>query len=791
MSRTPCVYNVPMALNPSLTHTDGLDPAFAAARNKRHAFESEKYIVGPMPALEFTETFLPIPKHDRRGQLSSRDAFKAVPNNASDPADIYKPLTRALNKHTKLKSRCPGFAFNYTFERNIRPARVGYAKPHICCFSTENAVTVRRADRASRVELGYAELFIEIKPDPSADYFTDPPSRATGAQYSEHDFIAEFDTEGEGDEAARALGLHIAFVAEVFARQHRHTLFTISMSGSFARLIRWDRAGCVVSTAFDIRDYPDVLLDFFWRFSQSSHVGRGHDLSVCMATAAEEAHFRDAIREHIRQQLEVDGDNLEQAMVAHYYPGHVTAMHVLCDSTSPSADSLSRFIVSRPVVSPLVTGGRGTRGFWALDIRTGFVVFLKDTWWSQSRARELEGDLLQRFNDLDVRNTPRLVAHGYVPDQVPEGSRTIYDYKLQITESDSYTQAWWACLVNEQEVHLHRRHHYRIITTPVGHGLSTVKSTEELLYATYDVFLAMRDAFNKDLGLHRDISESNIILVKEPDRTVRKGYLIDWDASDGVDEAGNSLQAGRAGTWAFMSIRMLNMKYSHSKQSFQDDMESLLYVVLYCALHYLPHNLTPDHLSSILRALYSTPSDTTHGGSEKYTNSAFRKYTKDVQFGSPALHEWLNTVMDYHSPPDELKEAYADKWTDPDHLDAFWAGFLRTRTLERNDRVEHAVSMSEFYDFDSITTSTHRSVHTTSPVKHPADEPAHASAPPAKRARRSSVDGPAPVGTRRSERIRQQAKRPQKEAPLAAKSTRNARSAVSVQRQARGRPSRK
>ena len=46
--------------------------------------------------------------------------------------------------------------------------------------------------------------------------------------------------------------------------------------------------------------------------------------------------------------------------------------------------------------------------------------------------------------------------------------------------------------------------------------------------------------------VHRDISLANIILVPEPGRATRKGYLIDWDASCESDATGVSIVAGRA-----------------------------------------------------------------------------------------------------------------------------------------------------------------------------------------------------------------------------------------------------
>lgn len=56
----------------------------------------------------------------------------------------------------------------------------------------------------------------------------------------------------------------------------------------------------------------------------------------------------------------------------------------------------------------------------------------------------------------------------------------------------------------------------------------------------------MRDALAKDSRIHRDLSVGNVILVKEPESAVRRGYLIDWEASDQVDEGGEAKDAGRA-----------------------------------------------------------------------------------------------------------------------------------------------------------------------------------------------------------------------------------------------------
>ncbi len=64
----------------------------------------------------------------------------------------------------------------------------------------------------------------------------------------------------------------------------------------------------------------------------------------------------------------------------------------------------------------------------------------------------------------------------------------------------------------------------------------------------------MRDALAKDSRLHRDISVANIVLVQEDESDIRRGYLIDWEASCRVDDAGDALEEGRAVSSSDLSV---------------------------------------------------------------------------------------------------------------------------------------------------------------------------------------------------------------------------------------------
>lgn len=289
-------------------------------------------------------------------------------------------------------------------------------KPHICCFRQNNVGIVESAEYSSRAELGYAELFIEVKPDPSHDYFVDP---LPTDEPSSHEFLLSSDDEEVDKHRNRALGQHIAFATEIFARQHRSFAFSISFAGSLARFIRWDRAGCVVSEAFDVRTRPEILCEFLGRFAQTDDVGRGHDLTVEPASAEEEKLFRNAITEHVRFQLACDEEALEGAVSEHYQPGHVTAIYVLERGEMATKGTIARFLVSRPVASSTTPTGRGTRGWWGVQASTGKVIFLKDTWRISDGTYMTEGEVLLAMGNRGVRNIPSLVWHGDVPEYVP------------------------------------------------------------------------------------------------------------------------------------------------------------------------------------------------------------------------------------------------------------------------------------------------------------------------------------------------------------------------------------
>lgn len=92
-----CVYNIPMALDPTLSHTAGLEPLLATSRNMKRVQQAREYTLGPIPATTFLNSFFPLAKdHDRSGLMTFKHAFRAIPQVAESAAQIYEPLVRSV-----------------------------------------------------------------------------------------------------------------------------------------------------------------------------------------------------------------------------------------------------------------------------------------------------------------------------------------------------------------------------------------------------------------------------------------------------------------------------------------------------------------------------------------------------------------------------------------------------------------------------------------------------------------------------------------------------------------------
>ena len=87
------MYDVPMALDSTFSHTRGLDPSSALTRNNQHLHDCIDHLLGAMPPQQFLNFFLPWgASGGRKRRLQSRNAFKDVPSSWTRIVDMHSQL---------------------------------------------------------------------------------------------------------------------------------------------------------------------------------------------------------------------------------------------------------------------------------------------------------------------------------------------------------------------------------------------------------------------------------------------------------------------------------------------------------------------------------------------------------------------------------------------------------------------------------------------------------------------------------------------------------------------------
>ncbi|KAI0770650.1 hypothetical protein C8Q74DRAFT_1202130 [Fomes fomentarius] len=356
----------------------------------------------------------------------------------------------------------------------------------------------------------------------------------------------------------------------VFDRQHRTHHFTVIILDSMARLIRWDRSGIVFTEKFNYKTEPHKLGRFLWCFSRLTPAQRGHDPTVTPVVSGSGDH--ELMLRRAENPLKVNGCPVgEHAREA--FKDSLKEDWPWFKMSVPDTAGERKLLVGKPHFIAAGLVGRGTRGYIAVDLADpeGPFVYLKDAWRVDHERRKKEGDVLAELNAAKVPHIPTLHCHGDVP-----GQRT-------------QTQDFWKeTNRTSSPCPFKSHHHYRIVVKEVGLPLSEFKNGEQLIQLLLDCLDAHCSAYEAGY-LHRDISVGNILIyIREVDgaKAEVEGLLTDWELAKRTDD--NSEEADRTGTWQFKSVFAANDGKKVVK--IPDELESFLYVLLYIAFHYLPHN---------------------------------------------------------------------------------------------------------------------------------------------------------------------------------------------------------
>lgn len=332
---------------------------------------------------------------------------------------ILTPLSLTLIKISAVNDngRCPGLTFVNTSVTSGQRRR-GFWKQDISIYNEGDVPLLRKTASKkypgvfhTSANLGLAESFWEVKPngcDPFCDDHGDEKHFFEWENYTKDSDV--------GKQKKKALGQAVSYAGEACARQHRIFYISILIIGTKARLFRWDRAGTIVTRAFDYRQNPRPLCQYLWRFSHADMVERGFDSTVTVAIESEIRLFESTVAQQVAFQKEYgpdDREELAEAIGNHYQENRVTKITVRDSSGSVAGE----YLVSVPVRSPLSTSGRSGRGFWSTKIEEkegnleGEAGFLKDVWRIDLPGLMPEGSILTDMAGK-VPNIPEVDCSG-------------------------------------------------------------------------------------------------------------------------------------------------------------------------------------------------------------------------------------------------------------------------------------------------------------------------------------------------------------------------------------------
>ncbi|GJE91987.1 hypothetical protein PsYK624_081400 [Phanerochaete sordida] len=367
----------------------------------------------------------------------------------------------------------------------------------------------------------------------------------------------------------RSRGSLLSHVQAQVSRQHRRFLFHLVLFGRFARFLRFDHSGALISERFDYVADSALLVQFFARFAAMTDAERGWDTTVLRASCAETELFADAVRRMLAEAkagTTADGRHARELPHAERtlddegtYP--TWKVRVANEATGATTE----LVVRRPFAGDGSHMGRATRAYVAYDLQEKRLVFFKDSWRSVLPYMYPE---FQIFRELEAVHVPNVPAVHYGGDVRDDGG----GLHETLTNAVAAEEPQWRVGIYGFWPHIHHR-----IVQDIVYPLRTLRGEREFLQAIHDALCALQKAYETLKIMHRDFSYVNIMITSDG-----QGVLNDWD------HAGKKHpRAMGIGAWQFMSIRLLYKPLSSN--TIADDVEGAFWTLLYGVLsHFVP-----------------------------------------------------------------------------------------------------------------------------------------------------------------------------------------------------------
>ena len=264
-------------------------------------------------------------------------------------------------------------------------------------------------------------------PSSVGDMFSPPPgpwTSGSGALASDASILAGLRV--HLDRGRKTMGQLTEHAFKMMRRGSRLCVFSVFVCRELAWLLRWDRAGVVVSEPFNLLEQPKKLHDFLYRFANMTDEQRGFDPTVAFASKEEVELLRSPSKAGLETpwQQAAFANTLPKGWPVYTIkipetdfipPSRLTPTSDEAQNTpSPSSSKTLKLIVGMAYFASNSITGRATKCYLAYDITENRVVFCKEYWRVDLPESHPEGDVYVDLHEHGVECIPTPIAAGDV-----------------------------------------------------------------------------------------------------------------------------------------------------------------------------------------------------------------------------------------------------------------------------------------------------------------------------------------------------------------------------------------
>ena len=314
-------------------------------------------------------------------------------------------------------------------------------------------------------------------------------------------------------------GQMINHATQIIGKQHRLFLINVWISKTGCRFFRWDRAGAVVTEAFNLETDGHLLTNFLHAFDKLDEFQQGMDPR---AHKLDPANVDDRLLEEWAKR--VFRHSVPHVLQEHAYD--VVKLDVPSRGSEVSANrpKYRQFLVQYIISEPRSPIGRGTKGFPALEVPTDLTLvrelvhldvgddtsikefvckhfkadlrFLKDAWRSVANEMEMEkeSELLETLRSKKCVNIPTFVCGGDLDENGDDDSeiRDSPAKSHQQTHTDLCVTKQWNRNRDDGVNKVEPRRHHRFVVKEFCMPIYLLPDARALLTAVSDAFNGQR-----------------------------------------------------------------------------------------------------------------------------------------------------------------------------------------------------------------------------------------------------------------------------------------------------------